>query len=120
MNQNFPSLVNFCEFVRKLELDKAAEIVEKAAKELNRIQGVTPASLSKLGVLMNREVHDKVDIALLKSEIMDLNLSMISKALAEAMEQAGFEPQLINKLRRLVQALVNFYKYYIGDKEGVI
>ena len=90
-------------------LNEAAKFVEGAAKELCNVSGVTPTSLSRLSEILKQEIKDNVDLVYVKSEIQKLGIPYISDAVAHAIEKYYND---LPKLRRLIDALVNFYKYY--------
>ncbi len=94
------------------DLNEAAKFVEGAAKELCDVPGITPTALSKLSEILKREIEDLVDLVHIKSEIKKLNLPYVSEAVALAIDKHSNN---IAKLRRLIDALVNFYKYYKED-----
>jgi len=107
-----PFLEKFCRLLKEFKIEEAAEIVEEAAKNLHEIKGITPTALSRMRESMKKEIHNKVDAALLKSELLEMNLPFISEAFAEAVHRAASSPQKMDKIRKLITALVNFYKYY--------
>lgn len=91
------------------DLNEAAKFVEGAAKELCDVPGITPTGLSKLSEILKQEIKDQVDLVYVKSEIKKQNLPHISEAVAIVIENYSSN---LAKLRRLIDALVNFYKYY--------
>lgn len=94
------------------DLNEAAKFVEGAAEELCDIPGITPTALSNLSEILKREIEDSVDLVYIKSEIKKLSLPHLSEAVALAIDKHFNN---IAKLRRLIDALVNFYKYYKED-----
>ena len=102
----------FCDYLKNRELSKAARIVEDVAKRLLEIKGVTPSSLERLAELAKQEVSDVIDLERVRSEIARLNIPHLPACVAEAMRGLSPDSDDLLKLRRLVEALVNFYKYY--------
>ena len=107
----------FCDSLRKLDLNDAARIVEDVAKELLDIRGITPSSLEKLADLVKQEISDMVDLVEVRSEIMKLNIPYISACISEALKNTDPRSKELLKLRKLLEALINFYKYYSGVEE---
>ena len=112
--QNIQLIQDFCESLKRLDLNEAARIVEDVAKELLNVKAVTPSSLEKLASLVKQEISDEVDLAEVRSEMAKLNIPYISSCIAEALKNAGPGSKELDKLRKLVGALINFYKYYSG------
>lgn len=113
-SQDIQLIQSFCDSLKRLDLNEAARIVEDVAKELLNVKAVTPSSLEKLASLVKQEISDEVDLAEVRSEVLKLNIPHISSCVAEALRNAGLESKELAKLRKLVGALINFYKYYSG------
>ena len=107
----------FCDDLRKLNLNEAARIVEDVAKEFLDVKAITPSSLEKLANLMNQEISDIVDLVEVRSEIMKLNIPYISACISEALKNTDPGSKELLKLRKLLETLINFYKYYSGIEE---
>ena len=107
----------FCDSLKKLDLNEAARIVEDVAKELLNIKGITPSSLEKLADLVKQEISDMVDLVEVRSEIMKLNIPYISACISEALKNTDPGSKELLKLRKLLETLINFYKYYSGIEE---
>jgi len=108
----------FCDSLRKLDLNEAARIVEDVAKELLNIKGITSSSLERLANLMNQEISDMVDLVKVRSEIAELSIPYISACVAEALKDMDPGSKELLKLRKLLEALINFYKYYSSVEES--
>jgi len=119
MSKGFTSnfVEKFCNSLRELNLNEAARIVEDVAKELLNIRGITPSSLEKLASLVKQEISDMVDLEEVRSEIMKLNIPYISACVAEALKNMDPESKELLKLRKLLETLINFYKYYNNVEE---
>ena len=105
----------FCESLRQLNLYKAAEVVEEVAKKLTELRDVTPSSLERLAELLKHEVSDEIDLIVIRSEIIKLNIPNISNCVADALKNIKPKSEELIKLRKLIEALINFYKYYYSD-----
>jgi len=112
--QDIQLIQSFCESLKKLDLNEAARIVEDVAKELLNMKAVTPSSLEKLANLVKEDISDEVDLARVRSEVVKLNIPYLSSCVAEALKNAGPRSKELTKLRMLIGALINFYKYYSG------
>ena len=102
-------LNKFITALKSGNLNEAAKFTEGAAKELCNVSGVTPTSLSRLSEILKQEIKNNIDLVYVKSEIQKLGIPYISEVIAHAIEKYFND---LPKLRRLIDALVNFYKYY--------
>ncbi len=109
---NINLVEKFCDSLKKLNLNEAARIVEDVAKELLNIKAITSSSLEKLANLMNQEISDMVDLVKVRSEVAKLSIPYISACIAEALKNVDPGSEELLKLRKLLGALINFYKYY--------
>lgn len=109
---------SFCDSLKRLDLNEAARIVEDVAKELLNVKAVTPSSLEKLASLVKQEISDEVDLAEVRSEVIKLNIPHISSCVAEALRNLSPGSKELVKLRKLLEALINFYKYYSGHSKA--
>ncbi len=119
--QSVRFIQRFCEKLKQLNLNEAAKIVEDVAKELLNVEAVTSSSLERLAELLKQEISDYVDLVEVRSEVIKLNVPFISICVAEALSKIGPGGEELLKLRKLLEALINFYKYYSGAEgaEGV-
>lgn len=101
----------FCKKVKQHDFNGAARIVEDAAKELVKIPNITPSSLEKLANFLKQEISDEIDLVEIRSEIIKLNIPYISDCVAETLKNLSLKEDIL-KLRKLIEALINFYKYY--------
>jgi len=102
-------LDKFITALKSGNLNEAAKFVEGAAKELCNISGVTSTSLSKLSEILKQEIKDNIDLVYVKIEIQKLGIPYISDGVAHAIEKCCND---LPKLKKLIDALVNFYRYY--------
>ncbi len=106
------AIETFCNSLESLDLKGAALFVEEAAKELIKLKEVTPSSLERLSEILGREVEDEIDLLELRSEVLKLNVPYLSECISNAIKKLKPDDERIIKLRKLIEALINFYKYY--------
>ncbi len=116
-NRSTQFIQRFCEYLKQLNLNEAAKVVEDAAKELLSVKAITPSSLERLANLIKQEISDEVDLVEVRSEVIKLNIPYISACIAEALRNMSPGGKELLKLRKLLEALINFYKYYSGVEE---
>ena len=110
MNENL--VTDFYNNIRTLNFKKAALIIESVAKNLAKRKVITSSSLERLSELIKQEIEDEVDLMEVCSNILKLNIPGLSESVSEALKKLGPKDKRIVKLRRLIEALINFYRYY--------
>ncbi len=113
-SQDIQLVLSFCDSLKRLDLNEAARIVEDVARKLLNVRAVTSSSLEKLASLVKQEISDEVDLVEVRSEVVKLNIPYISSCVAEALRNLSPGSREVVKLRKLLEALINFYKYYSG------
>jgi len=101
-----------CEALRQLNLSEATKVIEDAARKLLEMKDITPSSLERLAELLKREISDEVDLIEIRSEVLKLSLPNISICIADVLKKVDLGSKELIKLRKLIEALINFYKYY--------
>jgi len=107
------AIEEFCRALKDRDFEKAAELVEECAKLL--VERVRATPLRELGELIERSWDDEVDKALLRSEILVKNVPPLSNTLAQLVQE--YDRSEAEKLRKLMKALINFFRYYSGKRD---
>ena len=108
------AIEDFCIALKNKDFKKAAELVEECAKLLvEKEEAATP--LRDLGELIKKSWEDEVDKVLLRSEILVKNVPPLSNTLAQLVQE--YNKSEAEKLRKLMRALMNFFRYYSGKRD---
>ena len=105
----------FYEALASGNFNEAANLVEDYAKYLAKEKRISSNSLNKLQEIINRMTGNEgnIDIIFIRSEILELKIDHLSEVLAELVRKRNKEN--VDLLKKLINALINFYKYYSGE-----